>query len=85
MANSYIIEYFFHSKKKHVSSIFITKDARKMVIPRVKKSTLSLSLKLQYMNEGVRCPPALAVRQLQLGVYALTVGVAGATLCTGKI
>ena len=56
-----------------------------MVIPRVKKSTLLLSLRLQYMNERVRCPPTLAVRQLQLGVYALTVGVAGATLCTGKI
>ena len=37
------------------------------------------------MNECVRCPPTLAVRQLKLGVYALTVGVAGATLCTGKI
>ena len=37
------------------------------------------------MNECVRCPPTLAVHQLQLSVYALTVGVAGATLCTGKI
>ena len=37
------------------------------------------------MNECVGCPPTLAVRQLKLGVYALTVGVAGATLCTGKI
>ena len=37
------------------------------------------------MNECVRCPPTLAERQLKLGVYALTVGVAGATLCTGKI
>ena len=31
------------------------------------------------MNEGIRCPTTSAVRQLQLGVYARTVGVAGAT------
>ena len=37
------------------------------------------------MNECVRCPPTLALRQLQLGLHALTVGVAGATLCTGKM
>ena len=76
LANTFIIEYFF-IVKKNVPTIY--KNAQKMVIPRVKKSTLLLSLKLQYMNECVRCQPTLAVRQLQLGVYALTVGVAGAT------
>ena len=60
LANTFIIEYFFHYKKKDIPTIHIAEIAQKMVIPRVKKSTLHLSLRLQYMNECVRCPPTLA-------------------------